>query len=350
MKNAQLVLLCCLTALVSITPVRTAGQASATVEREIPPLFSSHELIEFTIETDYGALRGDRTQDSEYRPAILRLTDDEGTARTIDIRVRTRGLYRLENCRFPPMRVNFPRNSMGGTVFDGQNGIRLVSHCRDRDDDEQNVLEEYLVYRTFNLLTDESFRVRLALVTYADGEDDDDPVVRYAFFREEGEAMAERLGGTYLEVQQASPRDFGTEQAVRLAVFQYMVGNTDWSMVQFHNAEVLQNSEGVYVPVPYDFDWTGFVSARYARPTEGLPIRNVRQRIYRGFCRPNFDFSTVYAQFVEVRADLEALYMGQEGFEEDNRRDAVEYLDDFYDDIQSPERARDRLEEDCRSM
>ena len=182
-------------------------------------------------------------------PAILRMTDDEGMQRTIDIRVRTRGRYRLENCRFPPMRVNFPRNSMGGTVFDGQNGIKLVSHCRDRDDDEQNVIEEYLVYRTYNLLTDESFRVRLARVTYADGEDDDDPVVRYAFFIEEAEAMAERLGALFLEIPQASPRSFGSEQAVRFSVFQYMVGNTDWSMARFHNAEVLRNSEGVYVPV-----------------------------------------------------------------------------------------------------
>ena len=192
------VLLCCVAALVSIAPVGAAGQAPAFDEPQVPALFSSHELIEFTIETDYGALRGDRTQDSEYRPAILRMTDDEGAARTIDIRVRTRGLYRLENCRCPPLRVNLPRNSMGGTVFDGQNGIRLVSHCRDRDDDEQHVLEEYLVYRTFNLLTDESFRVRLARVTYTDGEDDDDPVVRYAFFREESEAMAERVGGAVL--------------------------------------------------------------------------------------------------------------------------------------------------------
>ncbi len=283
MKNSYPVLLCCVAALLSIAPVRAAGQAPALGEPQVPALFSSHDLIEFTIETDYGDLRGDREQESEYRPAILRMTDDEGTARTIDIRVRTRGLYRLENCRFPPLRVNFPRNSMGGTVFDGQNGIRLVSHCRDRDDDEQNVLEEYLVYRTFNLLTDESFRVRLARVTYADGDDDDDPTVRYAFFREEDEAMAERLGGTYLEIRQASPRNFGTEQAVRFAVFQYMVGNTDWSMVQFHNAEVFQNLEGIYVPVPYDFDWTGFVSARYARPDERLRIRNVRLRIYRGF-------------------------------------------------------------------
>ena len=348
MTNAYLVRLCCVAALVSIAAVGASGQVTAPGERPIPALFSSQEVIEFTIETDYGALRGDRTQDSEYRPAILRLTDDEGAERSIDIRVRTRGNFRLANCRFPPLRVNFPRTRVGGTVFDGQNGIKLVSHCRDGDDDEQNVIEEYLVYRTFNLLTDESFRVRLARVTYADG--DDDPVVRYAFFIEEAEAMAERLGAQYLDVRQASPRDFGTEQAVRVSVFQYMVGNTDWSMVNFHNTEVLQNSEGVYVPVPYDFDWTGFVSARYARPDERLRIRNVRQRIYRGFCRPNFDFSRVYAQFVEISTDLEALYTGQEGLEEGNRRDAVEYLDDFYEDIESPQRARSRLERDCRSM
>ena len=151
-------------------------------------------------------------------------------------------------------------------------------------------------------------------------------------------------------MRQALPGGFGAEEAVRVSVFQYMVGNTDWSMVRFHNTEVLQNSEGVYVPVPYDFDWTGFVSARYARPDERLGIRNVRQRLYRGFCRPSFDFSAVYAQFVEIRPDLEALYTGQEGLEEGNRGDAVDYLDDFYEDIESPQRARRRLLEDCRSM
>jgi hypothetical protein len=110
------------------------------------------------------------------------------------------------------MRVDVPRSRVGGTVFDGQSGLKLVSHCRDRDDDQQDVLKEYLVYRTFNLLTEESSRVRLARVTYVDGEDNDDPVVRYAFFIEEAEAMAERLGALYLEVQQASPRNFGAKR------------------------------------------------------------------------------------------------------------------------------------------
>ena len=350
MKYARLAQLGCVAALASLAPATVAGQASAPGGREVPALFSSHELIEFRIEADYRALRGDRTQESEYRPAVLKIADDDGADRTIDIRVRTRGNYRLQNCRFPPMRVNLPRNSMGGTVFDGQNGIKLVSHCQDRDSDEQNILEEYLVYRTYNLLTDESFRVRLARVTYADGEDDADPVVRYAFFIEEAEAMAERLAAVFLEIRQARPRNFGAEGAMRMSVFQYMVGNTDWSMVRFHNVEVLRTSRGVYVPVPYDFDWTGFVSTPYARPDDRLDIRNVRQRIYRGFCRPNFDPSTVYAQFVGIRADLAALLAGQEGLEAGNVRDAGQYLDDFYDDIQTPRMARDRLERDCRNM
>ena len=366
-KTDHCLRLCCTAALVSITSAvaavaavavvavglvagQAAGQASALGERQVPALFSSHGLIEFTIETDYGRLRGDRTQDSEYRPAIMRMTDDEGVARTIEIRVKTRGNFRLTNCRFPPMRVNFPRSRLGGTVFDGQNGIKLVSHCRDRDDDEQNILEEYLVYRTYNLLTDVSFRVRLARVTYADGADDDDPVIRYAFFIEEAEAMAERLGMLYFEVERTGARSFGAEGAVRFSVFQYMVGNTDWAMTGFHNTVFVQNAERVYIPIPYDFDQTGFVSTRYATPYPGLGIRNVRQRIYRGFCRDNFDFSKIYAQFVEIRRDLEVLYTNQEGLEEGNRRDAVEFIDDFYEDIESPQRARNRLEEDCREM
>jgi hypothetical protein len=92
------------------------------------------------------------------------------------------------------------------------------------------------------------------------------------------------------------------------------------------------------------------VSARYARPDERLGIRNVRQRIYRGFCRPSFDFTTVYDQFLAIRADLEALYTGQLGLEESNARDAVEYIDDSYEDIESTERASNRLQGDCWPM
>ena len=322
---------------------------AGSAQEAAAPLFQSNEVIEFTLEADFDELRGNRTQESEYRPAILTLAGDDGAPRSIEMKVKTRGLFRLKECRFPPLRINLPKNSLQGTVLDGQDKIKLVSHCRDRDGEEQNVLEEYLVYRTYNLLTDESFRVRLAHVTYVDSRGEDDPVVRYAFFIEEEDAVAERLGSAILAINQLHPKHFGAEEAVRMALFQYMVGNTDFSMVYFHNSVLMRNSTGVHFPVPYDFDWAGFVSPSYARPDEALGIRSVKERIYRGFCRPDFDFQSVYEQFLDVRPALEELYAGVAGFEEDKQEDALDYVGEFYDDISSG-RGRDRIERACRKI
>ena len=332
-------------------PAHAQAVASAATDQEPaspPPLFTSHELLELTLAADFDKLKGDRKEDSEYRPGVLTVTADDGSMREIELKVRTRGKFRLKTCRFPPLRVNLPKNSLGGTVFDGQNKIKLVTHCRDRDGDEQNVLEEYLVYRTYNVITDQSFRVRLARITYVDTSGDDDPVTRYAFFLEEEDAIAERLGGIILQINQVHPRHLSGRESARLAVFQYMVGNTDWSMIYFHNVELLRTAESVHIPVPYDFDWAGFVSPSYAKPDVSLDIRNVRQRLYRGFCRADVDFPEVYSEFVDLRPEFEALYTEMEGLEEDKIEDALKYTKEFYDVISSESRARNRIERACR--
>ena len=126
-------------------------------------------------------------------------------------------VIRLETCRFPPLKINLPKNSLGGTVFDGEDKIKMVSHCANRDSDEQNVLEEFLAYRTYNVVTDNSFRVRLARMTYVDSRGKDDPVTRYAFFIEEKEAVAERVGGMMLEVPQVHPTKLQPEASARMS-------------------------------------------------------------------------------------------------------------------------------------
>ena len=354
----KLVVLIVVVAIVSSFPVQAmalpapaqavASAAAAQEPASPPPLFTSNELLELTLAADFDKLKGDRKGDSEYRPGVLTVTADDGSMREIELKVRTRGKFRLKKCRFPPLRVNLPKNSLKGTVFDGQNKIKLVTHCRDRDGDEQNVLEEYLVYRTYNVITDQSFRVRLARITYVDTSGDDDPVTRYAFFLEEEDAIAERLGGIILQVNQVHPRHLSARESARMAVFQYMVGNTDWSMIYFHNMELLRTAENVHIPVPYDFDWAGFVSPSYAKPDAGLNIRTVRQRLYRGFCRPDVDFPAIYSEFEELRPEFEALYMEMEGLEEDKIEDALEYTEEFYEIISSERRARRRIEEACR--
>ena len=338
-------------ALLFVLPAFVSAMPAGVRAQEVASgLFTSHEGIELTLDADFVKLKGDRGLESEYRPAVLTVTADDGAPRVIDIKVKTRGLFRLRTCRFPPLKVNLPKNSLGGTVFDGEDKIKLVSHCRDRDSDEQNVLEEYLVYRTYNALTAYSFRVRLVRVTYVDSRGKDDPVTRYAFFIEEKEAVAERLGGMMLEVNQVHPTNLSAEAAARMAVFQYMVGNTDWDMVYFHNVKLLRTGEGIHIPVPYDFDFTGLVAASYAKPDERLGLRSVKDRRYRGFCRPEVEFSGIYSEFTELRPELEEIYAGLEGLRENKREDALKYLDGFYDIISSEKQARMRIEEACRRV
>ena len=336
-------------ALLFVSPAFVSAVPAGVRAQEVASgLFTSHEVIELTLATDFVKLTADRGLESEYRPAVLTVTADDGAPRVIDMKVKTRGHFRLETCRFPPLKVNLPKNSLGGTVFDGQDKIKMVSHCRDRDTDEQNVLEEYLAYRTYNAVTDNSFRVRLARVTYVDSRGKDDPVTRYAFFIEEKEAVAERLGGMMLEVPQVHPSNLGAEASARMALFQYLVGNTDWDMVYFHNVKLLRTSEGIHIPVPYDFDFTGLVAASYAKSDKRLGLRTIKDRRYRGFCRPEVDFSTIYSEFTELRPELEEIYSGLEGLTENKRKDALKYLDGFYDIISSEKRARMRIEEACR--
>ena len=313
-----------------------------------PPLFQSSEVVEFTLAADFDKIKGDRKEDSEYRPGVVTVTADDGSQREIELKVKTRGKFRLKTCRFPPLWLNLPKGSLGGTVFDGQNKIKLVTHCRDGEGDEQDLLEEYLVYRTYNVITDRSFRVRLARITYVDTSGDDDPITRFAFFIEEEDAIAERLGGIILHINQVHPKHLSARESARMAVFQYMVGNTDWSMIYFHNVELLRTAGGVHVPVPYDFDWAGFVAPSYAKPDASLNIRSVRDRVYRGFCRADVDFPDIYSEFQDLRSDFEALYTEMDGFNEDKLEDALSYMRNFYEVIGSERQAQRRIEETCR--
>src|SRR5256885_2062303 len=164
--------------------------------------------------------------------------------------------------------------------------MKLATHCRGGRNFEQYTLEEYLIYRIFNLLTERSFQVRLAHVTYVDTAHTRDTLTRYGFFIEDDNRMARR-NHTHVITSQGIPQE-GTDpdQVGLIAVFEYMIANTDWSVGGLHNIVLTEDTSGTVYPVPYDFDWSGVISTPYARPDARLNITSVRQRLFRGYCRP----------------------------------------------------------------
>lgn len=327
------------------------------------PLFRSHEPLQLRFEADFKKILDDRSQDSEEGPAEMFIIHADGTEESFPLQIRTRGKFRLESntCRFPPIRLNFPTSQMEGSIFEGQDRLKLVTHCRDSERYQQNLIKEYLVYRIYNELTPLSLQVRMAHITYIDTSGEEDPVEAYGFMIEAEEAFADRIGGEIMpdsvQIQGIHPARIRTEHAYRVALFQYMVGNTDFSMYGNsrtgsppHNSVPVVREVGGIIPVPYDFDWTGLVNAPYARPDPGLGTRNVRQRVFRGLCRPDAVFPALYAEFQSHREAIMALVADEPLLGEDEREDTIEYLEDFWEVLENERNARRRIEEACRPI
>ena len=251
------------------------------------PLFESDAVLEITLEGPLSTVIEDTEDRNEHRFALT----VQGS--TIDLDVRVRGISRLRVCTFPPLRLDFRGGDTTDTVFTGQNKLKLVTHCKGGADYEQNVLEEYAAYRIFNVLSEVSFRTRLARIRYVDTDDPGgNELVRHAFFIESDRALAERSGGSVLETRRVTKNYLDETQTALAYIFQYLIGNTDWSLVRAldkdsccHNGLLVDIGERHFY-VPYDFDLSGLVNARYAKPDPSLRTKRVTQRRYRGYCMP----------------------------------------------------------------
>ena len=339
----------------------TAQDAGAGRTGAAQALFASNDPLTLTIEAPLKAIFKEREQTSSYHPGVIILQGSDGLSVSLDVQVKTRGKFRLNprNCGFPPLRINFKKKQVENTVFAGQDKLKLVTHCQDkRADYEQYILLEHLAYRTYNLFTDLSYQVRLARITYVDSEDDREPLTKYAFFIEDDDDMASRNGWEALQVPVVPPFQYEQDQLNLAETFQFMVGNTDWAAFSSapdeteccHNMTVIGNPAGPVFPVPYDFDWTGLVSARYAKPDPSLPIRSVRQRLYRGICRDGDQLDATLPAFQEQKQAIYALYQDQEGLEEKQVERAVKYLDEFYEIVGDPKKVKREMHDRCREV
>jgi hypothetical protein len=318
----------------------TALSAATAAPAQAPPkpLFASDQPIRFTITGPITKLAQTAEYSREVRAAMLSVPGSP--AETQPIQLSPRGITRLrrETCQFPPLRVRFQGSPAPTSLFAGQRQLKLVTHCRPPAAFQQYLLLEYSAYRLYNLLTPASFRARLATVDYFN--DDNRPVTsRLGFFLEEIEDVAARNGmrraatGDRVPTSQLSPMD-----AARVALFEYMIGNQDWSSRAgppgegcCHNTRlVAPGPGGTFIPIPYDFDFSGLVNAPYAIAPDGSS--SVRERRYQGFCVHNPQALAVAAEFRAKRGPMLAA-LSQVPLDEVIRRRATTYLDSFFAEI-----------------
>jgi len=328
-----------------------AGDDSASVTTDTLDFFEKEDLLQLSIKFDFDLIFGDKSESPEYQPAEIIYIDDRDTTVILSANIRTRGSFRLDpaNCNFPPLKLRLRGKQSKGTIFQGVKELKMVTHCQDElEVYEQYLLQEYLIYRVFNVLTDYSFRVRLVRVNYIDTGELGRKLEKYAFFLEDKDDLAERLKGNILDVSVADPFGVDQDQYSLVSFFEFMIMNSDWSLPIVHNVEIL--STDYFKPpytIPYDFDWSKIIDIPYVVPGIGVRTEEGRVRVYKGSCHSRKDFNRIIEIYNRHRLDIYRLYLGFEPL--DNRYKQQTYADynDFYNLINDRELFRMNIKKEC---
>lgn len=305
------------------------------------PLFADNEPLSLTLTTQLQILEGDRAkpgfgEKATKHPAVLTMTAPSAPLR-LPVSLSVRGNYRRDaaNCQFPPLVLDLPKKKLQGTVFAEQNQLKLVTHCQKED----YIVREYLVYKVYNVLTDLSFRARLAHITYRDSTNKRQGGTHWGILLEDNADVAKR-NRAMLSRQRTKAQFTDSLTMATVGVFEYMIGNTDWSVSYQHNVNVLADSAKTrLMVVPYDFDYSGIVGTDYAVPDSHLGIASVRDRLYRGPSYSMALFNKVFARFIAQKKAIYAVYEQSTLVDKRYVQSTTQFLDEFYATIENPKRS-----------
>lgn len=319
------------------------------------PLFQANEPLSVVLEFPVkDLLRQARKRPTV--PGLLRYTDADAAEVVLDVALMTRGNSRLEQCSYPPLKLDLKQKQVASTIFAGQNKLKLVTQCRKSAVYLRYLNHEYITYRIYSLLTEYSFRVRMLEVTFRDSTGQRQDEVHPSFLIESHGETAARLDMTPIDAKTVDTSQLDPELLSIFTLFQYMIGNTDWSVLKgpgteacCHNGKVIAppGSDTGWVVLPYDFDQSGLIDAKYALPSESLPIKSVRHRLYRGFCSSNTLLESTIELFNEKRSAIAKLFVSGPNGSSENKA-ALEYLRSFFETVNDPKKMQKVLVDHCR--
>jgi hypothetical protein len=308
------------------------------------PLFDSDEILDLELTYDINTFRKDWGKNRKYHPAKVSYRDDQGNEVSLAVKIRVRGRLRRTNeefrCHVPNFKMKFNENQAENTIFESKRPLKLVLHCKRNSDEWQNyAINEYYAYRIFRILTDLSFKVRMARIIYVDSQKKVETFTKYGFFIENYKQMVKRIGAKPVKSIRVEWQQVDHPMATLNSVFQFMIGNTDWNILYCHNLRVvILKNRTKYTPIPYDFDMSGLVDAKYAAPHPDLRhfLPSVRIRLFRGFCKDLRQFERTFAIFNRHKEEILSLFRGSSLLTEKRKKRNIKYLEEFYKIINTP--------------
>jgi hypothetical protein len=261
---------------------------------------------------------------------IVKGTDVEEWA----AQITARGKYRRRQCSLPPFELNLKKGDLRERGMLSFDKLKVVTHCDLEQPMAEDIMEEFLVYRLYNIITRFSFQVMLVKVDYIlpDGRalELDAP----ALILEPTREVAYRTNGLEKEGYEVTGDSLDAAGYCSNALFQFMIGNSDWSQAMQRNVKMI-GSPGAYHCVPYDFDFSAIVAPPYMRIPPDLGIRDYRDRIYLGTYFSEH-LPEVIRYFLSKEEEMLAYVKDFPHLKRSRKREILDYLGVFFDYIRTP--------------
>lgn len=336
-----------------------ALQAQEPAEESTAPkpekLFASNEVLAVTIHAPWKRLINDRKNPDPY-PATIEFTDSLGQTQSLPMTVERRGITRQKLCKVPPIKLRFEKDAVKGTMFRGQDEIKMVTHCDKGDRWQQYYPQEMVIYRLYNQMTERSFRVRALSITYSDSEKGlvEDP--QFAFLIEDDSDVGKRNDLVHLKLNKIKRAQLDPQESSLMALFQFMIANVDFEQTAgpkpdncCHNTKLfgVDEASSIY-SIPYDFDSAGLIDTHYAAPNENLRIDEVTDRLFRGFCIHNDTLEAARQKYLEQEQAIYALVDNESLLNARSKARMHKFLAEYFEILRDPEEYNEQIIQKCR--
>ena len=297
---------------------------------------SAFDSIEVKITTDFKELLKKK---DEYQAASIMIHAGDSVLLDTIGEIRSRGNIRKKVCFMPPTKIRLTKKYLKNRGFSTYPTLKIVNACSFSNSNTIYIQKEKLIYEIYNAVTDRSYRTKSIIVTYEDSEGKKSSETVQAFFIEHEDQLAERLGGELYDVGYFKPEALERKTYVLFCVFQYMVGNTDWKVLNRHNMTIIKlPEERIIFPVAYDFDYAGLINTHYAVPHSSLSIKEVSERLYLGPCQTD-DEITAMCQYFLSKKDMIHQLIDDSGLSDRDIKQCRSYLDKFFEMLEDKREA-----------
>jgi hypothetical protein len=325
--------------------IDTAGSLSKNEKKEKKPTIFEHfskdpSITEVTLTTNLDSLSENKFRDFEVNSTYAYTVDGKDVIWTV--KISPRGKSRKKICDIPPYYLNFSKNELKARgIKKKHDKLKMVNYCKKGKRYEYFLFREYLVYKMYNIISENSFRVKLTHVTYKDAQNDVDPFTKYSFLIEDTDEMADRVNAKEINKYDVSTDSCSSFDFDVLCMFQYMISNTDWNTSLLHNVKLIEKKKtGEVVVVPYDFDYSGLVNAEYSVPNPDYPQFGVRHRIYIGDYPTDEEMEKIIQHFKEREQEIYALINDFELLDKGWKKDMNRFLKKFFKDLKKPKKLK----------